>query len=445
MKPIHIFLVALFIIASSTSTTAQNYAGDFGWVGTNTNTSSTTVTACGTQNFIQLSSSPATHTLNGTSARLPITTSDTTSAITIRLRFSQPVCNLRIKVNDLDYGSATTPAAETMTTSPMFASIAPSISPAGPLFNNVGGTLTPPVGVNNTLGWVEFGPTPISSVTLTYNRITGYHAFLDSLTYDCCRNCICDDKHIQLAGTSSIPNSGITSATVSISSSGVPISRLNVSIPYYKSLADTECIKCDPANISMYGKITNLPTIAGVTPTFTGPTASGSAEIVYEFSTPTVIAHSITLNLRFPPTLALKCCPNKVNYCIKLGLIDKDCKICEKLLCLNNISSTGLGVTPKKATSTIIEDNAKARLDGVPSPSAKLLITPNPAMSTLTVTLPNEKEANLDILDLNGKNIQSQKVSSTTVSLNISTLSQGTYILKYTSGSTIINEKFVKK
>ncbi|BDS10770.1 T9SS type A sorting domain-containing protein [Aureispira anguillae] len=450
MKSIQIFLAALFLMAASISVNAQGYANSFGWVATNSNSSSTGAAACGIQNVIELTSNPSTHSLSGTSALFPSSTgTDPTTTVTITLNFLHPVCNLKLKVNDLDYGPTSTPPTETMTTSPMFTSISPSISPAGPMFNNVAGTLTPPFGVNNTLGWVEFGPTPLTTVTLTYNRTVGYGIFLDSILYDCCDNCICDNKDLKLIGaSSSIPSSGATSVDVNVNSAGVPLSKLNVSIPYYESSANSECIKCDPANISKYGKITNLPIIAGVTPTFTGPSTSGSAEIVYEFPVPTVVNQTISLDLQFPPTLELTCCPNSVDYCVKLGLIDKECKICEKLLCLPAGaagSSSGSSSTSKKATSTVDQDNAKARLDGELEPSNQLQITPNPATSTLNVRLPNNAEASLEVLDLNGKNIQSKTVSTTSVSLNISTLSQGTYILKYTSGNTVINEKFVKK
>lgn len=445
MKTIQIFLSVIAMMAISFTLSAQDYTGDFGWVGTDVNTSTTTVRACGVQNTIWLNSSPAVHTNASGAARFPNTTSNTSSPISITIRFSQPVCNLKLKVNDLDYGSSTSSsAAETMSTTPMFSGITASTSPPGPVFNNVGGTLTPAVGVNNTLGWVEFDGTPLTSVTLTYTRVTGYWAFLDSLTYDCCiDDCQCDDRDSKISGTTTIPSSGATSADVGISSGGVPITRLNVSLPYYESLADPDCIRCDGANISSYGKILNLPTLLGVTPSFVGPTTSGSAEIVYVFPTPTIInGETITLKLQFPPTLDLSCCPNKVNYCVKIGLIDEKCNICEKLLCVNSrvIIGTGGGTStaPKKT-------NSKALLDGQSSGSSKLQLNPNPASSVLNVTLPNDLGGNLQILDLNGKRIQTVTVTSNQATLDVKSLSQGTYFVKYTSGETVITETFVKQ
>lgn len=444
MKTIQIFLFVISMMTLSFTMNAQDYTGDFGWVGTNVNTSTTTVQACGVQNTIRLNSSPDTHRPQGSSSvRFPSGSSSST-AITITIQFSQPVCNLRLKVNDLDYryGTSITPPAESMTTSPMFSSIAPSLNPPGPLFNNIAGTLTPPVNVNETLGWVEFDGTPLTSVTLTYNRTPGYVAFLDSLTYDCCDDdCMCDDKDSKLDGKEIISNSGATNADLSISSAGVPIRKLNISLPYYESTTDPECIKCDPANISSYGKITNLPIIAGVTPSFVGPTTSGSAEIVYEFPTPTIINHSVQLDLQFPPTLNLKCCDNKVKYCIKIGLIDADCKICENLLCLPSLSTSGTGT----GTSQSPQTNSKALLDRPTSSNSRLLLNPNPASKVLHVTLPTKTAGNLEILDMNGKVIQTKHTLSDKITLNIEGLKQGTYILKYTSGETFINEMFVKQ
>ena len=321
-----------------------------------------------------------------------------------------------------------------MTPSPAIVNITPSFSPAGPLFNNVAGTLTPPVGVNNTIGWVEFGSAPLTAISITYDRTPGYWAFFDSLTYDCCVDCGCNNKKNAIKGETSISSSGGAVAKVNINSAGVPIKKLNVSIPFYQSLAGRSCIQCvtDPTAVSRYGKIQNLPAIAGVTPTFTGNTTGivGSAEIVYEFPTPIVLDNTIELKLQFPPTNPK--CKNLVKYCVKLDLIDADCKICEQLLCV--------------APRTIIQPGpilrSKAFQDGA---VLKMLVTPNPVADILNVTLPMETDGVLEILDVNGKSIQNRNVSSTNVELNVKHLKQGTYLLQYTNGDQVLTERFIKQ
>lgn len=431
-----LFLMALLL--ANFPMMAQDYAGDFSWAGNIVTGSSTTVRACGVSNTIRLSSSPAPHSNVSNSAAFPNTVSDPTSPITITLRFSQPVCNLRLKIDDLDFGPANgTSPVETMTPSPTIVGITPSVSPPGPTFVNVGGTLTPPVGVNNTIGWVEFGSTPLNSVTIRYDRTPLYWAFFDSLTYDCCVSCGCNNDKNELKGETAININGSTGAKVNINSAGVPIKKLNIAIPYYRSLAGPSCIQCqnDPTLVSQYGKILNLPTIAGVTPSFTGTTsgAVGSGELVYEFPTPIVLNHSVELKLQFPPTNSR--CRNFVEYCIKLDLIDVNCRICEQLLC----------ISPRSVITPILsrDANNKAFQDG--QAASKMLIMPNPASTTVTVTLPSAADGMLEILDLNGKSIRTEMVNATNVELNIEALKQGTYILQYTAGDQVLTEQFVKK
>ena len=451
MKSIQMFVAIFAMLFTVQTSTAQNYVNDFSWVNGPSNTNMTGAASCGSQNTITLTSNPSQHTLIGTSAIFPaVTGTDPTNVITIQLDFSTPVCNLRLKVNDIDQGAGTVPA-ETVVTSPAFDAISPSILPPGPLFTAGGATLFPG-GLNNTLGWVEFNG-PLTTVTLTYNRSIGYGLMLDSIMYECCENCICDSKDNKLIDASnSIPNSGAASVDVNLSSAGVPISTLNVSLPYYTSLADPDCIKCDPANISSYGKITNLPMIAGVSPTAIGSSSDGAAEIVYKFSTPTVINETISLDLQFPPTLDLSCCPNRVDYCIKLGMIDANCRICEKLLCLGTSStgSTGSnGSSSKNNTKPSYLNPNKADQIGEESSlnnhNLKLILHPNPAQESLNITLPSTESATLEVFDLNGKLLQSKNVQKERIQLDVSELSQGTYILKYSLDETIITNKFVKQ
>lgn len=439
------FLILLAFLFWNGSSTAQDYSNSFSWVGTNTNLSQTGAYACGVQNVITLRSTPSTHSPSGSSVIFPsVTGTDNNPTISITLTFKSPVCNLRLKVNDIDQGPGTI-AAETVVTTPAFSSIAPSIIPGGPTFVGVGATTLSPAGNDNTLGWVSFDG-PLTTVTLRYNRPgIGYGLLLDSLTFDCCDDCICDSKDNKLNATANIPNSGATSAGLSISSDGQPISKLNISLPYYTSLANPDCIKCDPANISSYGKITNLPTIAGVAPTAVGFSSDGAAEIVYDFSTPTVINHSISLDLQFPPTLDLSCCPNSVDYCIKLGMIDKDCKICEKLLCLKTPASSSSSSSTGSSRNHILQPKADQIGEATAPSDMNLILHPNPTEDLLHVTLPSENHATLEVLDINGKVIQTTQVQSKQTKLNVSALSQGVYLIKYVVGGNVITEQFIKQ
>jgi hypothetical protein len=78
---------------------------------------------------------------------------------------------------------------------------------------------------------------------------------------------------------------------------------------------------------------------------------------------------------------------------------------------------------------------------------SNLFIYPNPGRNFLQVNYATATAGALEIIDLYGKRIKliSTKVGSTSTSIDISTLSKGIYVLRFSSGASIRTTKFIKE
>jgi len=74
----------------------------------------------------------------------------------------------------------------------------------------------------------------------------------------------------------------------------------------------------------------------------------------------------------------------------------------------------------------------------------KIKIYPNPATegSIIDVEIPNELDgAELNMYDMNGKRVKSQKITSGKVSIPLNNISSGTYIMEFIKGDSSIKKK----
>lgn len=451
MKTVKNALFAAAILIGS-SGFSQDYLGDFSWTNvTNSTTSSTTIEACTPEGInVIITSSPHGHKLAGTGAYFPEDPDDA-GAVDITITFSPAVCNLGLLLNDFDEhepGGADdgTPSEYGDNFSPLISSVDPVVG-APTFVMTGGGSGVDPNGGENTKGWVNWTGT-IPSISFTYERpdagmgLGGWGLLIDSLRFDCCDGpilpCECPEgltyfNHAPIG----INPSGVASSSIHLDSDGEPITKLSISLADYDVLTDPECLECDRENLGSYGKILNLPAIAGTTPTYVG--TGTSAEIVYEFTIPTVIDHDINLNFRFPPSLELSCCKNIVEYCLKIGMIDADCKICETVIC-NGSGSHGEG----KMSEGSDEHRAMSPLQLDPDGnSSQIKVMPNPASEMVQVQLPYSGGL-IEIYNVNGQMVYSENVTSREQTINTSDLEPGSYYLKQTSEGSTAFANFIK-
>ena len=444
------------LISCFQSVQSQDYVGDFSWANTTGSTNSSTVFyTCENGVQVSLSSETAGHQQSVSSAIFPNNTSLLDTMVLITLNFSQPVYNLHLLINDFDEHAPGdtidgTPSEYGDNFTPGFDAIAPA---TGNFFTAVGSTGINPNGFQNSMGWVIWNSGGYSSIQFEYHRpdapfsAGGWGLLLDSMKFDCKpqKPCGCkDDLNYLVNGSSSIPASGTTTADIFLNSGGVALNVLNLSIPNYTLLTNEECRKCNLSNVANFGKILNLPIIAGVTPTFTSPGSGSGFEIVYHFPTPTVVNQNVQLDLQFPPSLDLSCCKNMVDYCLKVSMIDENCQVCESLICLDGGSSTGGSTGSSTKSSAAHLGPINVLHDGKTTPEP-LKVYPNPVQNVLNIELPNDmKKGSIEILDVNGKTWMRKTVNANHFTLDISSLNPGNYIITHKSNDSVQSTSFVK-
>lgn len=441
-------------IMAGGAASAQHITSDFSWTNTTGSINSDgIVEGCEAPITVKMKSSALGHVISGTSAYFPEDPDDG-GDVTITIDFSAPVYNLRLLLNDFDEfepgGSDDTSPSEYGTGfSPAFQGVDPAggttFVPTGTVGSYTG---VDPAGGENTKGWV-YWTGGVTSVSFTYVRDDaglgegGWGLLIDAMEFDCREKTICscrEDLNYLSHDSPFIPDNGATEVYLHLNSGGQEISKLNVSIPNYTSLVDPGCIKCDPENISSYGKIHNLPVIAGATPWFAGFGTDGASEIVYEFATPVVIDQMIKLQLQFPPVVDLTCCKNEVDYCVKVGMIDENCRICETTVCVGD-SKEGHGDKPKMGAVELGSVKSRDLNDGISTNS--LNISPNPASDFIQIELPS-KNGEVVIYAGNGKKVLTEKVTSKRIKINTSSFDRGTYIVKFISSNKEVSGRFVK-
>jgi hypothetical protein len=92
---------------------------------------------------------------------------------------------------------------------------------------------------------------------------------------------------------------------------------------------------------------------------------------------------------------------------------------------------------PKKASTSIAENNAQ-----------ELLIYPNPVKNNLEIVLPFQQEEKcvVSIFDINGRAVLSNKVNARSkISVPVSFLVDGTYIVEVRNAKQVLRRKFEKQ
>lgn len=444
--------VAALLAPADAAAQAQQ---DFSFAGTNVSQSSIAgVAGCHNNVGITVTTTdfsngnPVSHDLLGTSMLMPFNLNNNpVNAIQVVITFSAPVNNPRLAVRDIDYRalgvgwqvfphewlSNLTPGY-TITAYPPFQT--PVNIPAGTVTPQNG----PPPTDRDASCWLEWSGCH-SSLTFVYNRVgTNLGFFLDSLEFECecppCGNCTCPTR-VNVLTAETTPNEfGQLTAHLEILSGGDPIKQVNISLPWYDMVAPAECIDCDANDITMNGHIYTAFPLAGENPTFVGPPGIGqSAEVTYCFDGGIPVNDNVPLKLQFPAVLQLECCKPDVEYCLKVEVIDKNCRYCEFLFCF---PTDGMGGGGGKSLAPPAAPPADRPA------KAALLVFPNPTTGRMQATLPlSHATRAYTVHDQSGKQVMTGTANGTQLDLDVSALGIGQYVLGLGSGDDRLEASFI--
>lgn len=444
--------IAALLAPANAAAQAQQ---DFSFAGINVNQSSIAgVAGCHNNVGITVTTTdfsngnPVSHNLlGGTSLQMPWNANnDPVNQILVVISFSSPVQNPRLAVQDIDYEAqyitGTEPHEFLSNLTPGY-----SITPYGSFVTPVNvpaGTVTPLDGVapdnRDAACWLEWTGCH-DELRFVYNRsTTQLTIWLDSLEFDCecapCGNCTCPTR-VNVLTAETTPNEfGQLSAHLEILSGGNPISQVNISLPWYDMVAPAECIDCHANDITMNGHIYTALPLQGVDPTFVGPPGVGqSAEVSYCFVGSMPVNDNVPLKLQFPAVLELECCKPDVEYCLKVEVIDKDCRYCEFLFCF---PTDGMGGGGGKSLAPPAAPPANRPT------KAALLVFPNPTTGRMQATVPlSHATRAYTVHDQSGKQVLTGTANGTQLDLDVSGLGNGQYVLGLGSGDDRLEASFV--
>ena len=72
-------------------------------------------------------------------------------------------------------------------------------------------------------------------------------------------------------------------------------------------------------------------------------------------------------------------------------------------------------------------------------------IYPNPVLNQLTIKTPSEFNGAIEIIDINGKRVYNQNWSSNLITIDVSMLNSGVYVLKILDDNSIIIKRIIKQ
>jgi hypothetical protein len=269
------------------------------------------------------------------------------------------------------------------------------------------------------------------------------------------QGCDCHGVMVETAGINT-QNNGSSTATFSLSSGGKKIKEIRATITAWNTTLSSPACKdyCNlkPADMGNFvGTIGNINQFNGAYgPYATNTSGSWAHEITWTTPTPrTINTENVSLTLQFPPVLALSCCSQNIQYCIRFDFIDENCQVCSVVVCTSGRDSDGGGdddgtTDPKKDGAIPVEPNEKsdAKLKDVQAP-VNFDVFPNPNDGTFTIRAGKDCEAYYEIFDQTGKLIQKGYMKGREKTINLEDSLKGTFMIRITDGSNVSTNKIV--
>lgn len=370
-------------------------------------------------------------------------------AIDVTITFNVPVNNPRIFFTNLGYmedfvDPSNNPPHETLS------GFMPPLSSVDEFYtwsgtpDLVGGTVIPnsddPDDYSDQSGILNWAGCH-QEISFTYNRVVDdISLVLDHIVFDCtcpeaCQTCECHAEAL-FEPKPSIPDAdGISGMGLHLNSGGNPIRQVNISVPWYTSLSDPDCLDCNAHDASEDGNIIMMGQINETDGVFVGPPGiAHSGEITYCFDVPRAIDETVEFRVRFPELLELSCCEPSVEFCVKVQFIDRDCRFCEFLLCYPPVRAEGGRENP---TITPINPTFQDRAE------EQLIVFPNPTNGKIQAFIPEGfVNGKYVVNDNSGREALSGTASNSNLQLDVTSLPSGLYTLSLRNNSKVIKTTF---
>lgn len=259
--------------------------------------------------------------------------------------------------------------------------------------------------------------------------------------------CNCTGVNAKLLSLNLTSSNGNANASFDLNSGGKVIKKVRVTLLNYLVTPSSDLCRnyCSITNSDFGHFVSPAATLSGFTASFSpyaySTSTTFSNDIELTTSSPRVITNeSLTLNLKFPPILALSCCSQSVKACFRVEFIDANCNICDVLIC----NSQG-GVPPADLKTTRSANDQE--VPGILSTSAEqqqLSVYPNPNNGNFIInTAKIGTDCRYQLTSLEGQEIESGTIRGESHEIKKQNLPPGTYSVFVFKENQVFTERIV--
>ena len=257
--------------------------------------------------------------------------------------------------------------------------------------------------------------------------------------------CACNGVNAKLISLNLLNSNGNASASFDLSSGGNLIKKVRITLLNYVILPSSDLCRnyCSLNNADFGHFVSPAATLSGYTAVFSPYAGSTSAtfsnDIELTTSSPRVITNELlTLNLKFPPILALSCCSQTVRACFRVEFIDANCKICDVLIC-----NTQNGV-PSDQKSDRTSGEQGIENGSFSAMASQLSVYPNPNNGNFIInTAKIGTDCRYQLTSLEGREIESGTIRGESHEIRKQNLPPGTYSVFVFKEYQVFKEKIV--
>lgn len=255
--------------------------------------------------------------------------------------------------------------------------------------------------------------------------------------------CNCNGVSAVLQSLTLTNANGSATASILLNSGSSLVKKVRITLlNYIVTPSNVQCKNyCAMGNSDFGHFVSPAPSLTGFTAAFSpfSPLSSPlfSSDIELTTAGPRVITNeAVSLNLKFPPIMALSCCSQTVQACFRVEYIDADCRICDVQIC--NTSGH-----PNGQQQIMGAAEGRESIDGTSSDEQELSVYPNPNNGNFVInTAKIGPDCRYQVTTFEGREIVSGEIRGEAQEIS-QQLAPGTYSVFVFKDNRVFTEKII--
>ncbi len=258
--------------------------------------------------------------------------------------------------------------------------------------------------------------------------------------------CNCNGVNAKLISLNLTSSNGNATANFDLNSGGKVIKKVRITLLNYIVTPSSDLCRnyCNINNADFGHFVSPAASLTGYTASFSPYAGSTSAtfsnDIELTTSSPRVISNeSLSLNLKFPPILALSCCSQSVRACFRVEFIDVNCSICDVLICNSQGEAPPKDLGSGSTTDRGIQETSSSLVQ-----QQQLSVYPNPNNGNFVInTAKIGTDCRYQLTSLEGQEIESGTIRGESHEIRKQNLPPGTYSVFVFKENQVFTERIV--